>query len=182
MKNKKGSAVIWGFAVIFIALLFAIFLGIAIFSFNEVNKILSQDVDIGQTNLKNISDTTFGQINTGMLDNGDTIGIIMLFGMVLLMVFNGFFTGRNNPKLFFVIDIIILAMFFIPAIYVSQIYETFINSTSLLSDVYINTLPNVSKFILNLPLIIGTAGILTMILSYTRLRRREVDDFSAQGF
>lgn len=169
--NKKGSAVIWGFIIIFASLLFAIFLGLAVFSFNQVNEVLSQDVDIGQVNLKTISDTTFGKINTGLLNNADTIGIIMLLSMCLMMIFNGYYVGSKNPKIFFVIDIFLLALFFIPSIYVAQIYETFINSTSLLSDTYINTIPKVSKFMLNLPVIIATIGVITMILSYAGIRR-----------
>jgi len=172
MINKKGTSVIWGFVIIFTSLLMAIFLGITVFTFNTVNDVLRQDVDMGQVNLRNISDATFGQINTGMLNNADTIGVILLFGMVLLMIFSGFFLGRNNPKIFFIVDMFILVLFFIPAIYVSQVYETFINSTSLLSDVFTNTISKTSKFMLNLPIIIASAGILTMILTYTRVRKR----------
>lgn len=182
MKNRKGSSVIWGFILIFVSLLAAIFLGLAIFGFNLVNEALSQDVEVGQVNLKNISDTTFGAINTGMLANGDTIGIIMLLGMCVLMILNGYFTGSQNPRMFFVIDIFLLALFFIPAIYVSQVYNTFINSTSLFSDVYINTLPKVSKFVLNLPSIIATTGIITMILSYSRIKKRKEDEVNVEGF
>ncbi len=173
MKNKKGSAVVWGFIVIFVSLLMAIFLGIAVFGFNEVNKVLSQDVNVGQVNLKNVTGTTFGQLNTGFSNNADTIGIILLFGMVLLMVLNGYFIGSKYPKLFFIVDIFLLALFFIPSIYVSQLYETFINSTTLFQDTFINTLSKTSKFMLNLPVIMATVGIITMIVTYTGLKKDE---------
>ena len=169
--NKKGTSIVWGLVIIFVSLLLAIFLGIAVYSFNLVNSILSQDVDIGQVNLKNVSDSTFGQINTGMLNNADTIGIILLLGMCLLMIINGYYLGSKNPKLFFVIDIFLLALFFIPSIYVSQVYETFINSSTVFQDTFINTIPKVSKFILNLPQIIASVGVITMILSYAGIRR-----------
>lgn len=171
MKNKKGSSVFWGLIIIFVALLFAIFLGVTVYSFNLVNSVLSQDVDIGQVNLKNVSDTTFGQINTGMINNADTIGIVFLLGMLLLMILNGYYVGSKNPKLFFVVDIFILALFFIPSIYVSQIYETFINSSTVFSDTFINIIPKTSKFILNLPVIMGTVGVITMIISYAGIRK-----------
>ena len=171
MKNKKGSSVIWGFIIIFVALLFSIFLGLTVYVFNVVTETLSQDVDIGQVNLKTVVEGTFGQINTGIINNADTIGILFLLGMCLLMMFNGYYMGSKNPKLFFVIDIFLLALFFIPSIYVSQLYETFINSTTLFSNTYIDIIPKTSKFMLNLPVIIGTVGVITMILSYAGIRK-----------
>ncbi len=178
MKNKRGSSVIWGLIIIFASILIAIFLGITVYSFNLVNDVLSQDVDIGQVNLKNISDTTFGQINTGMLKNADTIGIILLLGMCLMMIINGYYIGSKNPKIFFIIDIFLLALFFIPSIYVSQIYETFINSSTVFSSTFIDIIPKTSKFMLNLPTIIGSVGVITMILSYAGIRRD--DDISGE--
>ena len=169
--NKKGTSLVQGFAFIFIALLFAIFLGVAVFGFSLVNDVLDEDVEIGQTNLQDINSKTFGKINQGMIDNADTIGIIFLLGMLLLMILNGYFLGSKMPKIFFVVDVFLLALFFIPAIYVSQTYETFINSTTILSNTYINIIPKVSKFMLNLPSILATAGVITMILSYAGIRQ-----------
>lgn len=169
--NKKGTALVWGLVVVFASLLLGVFLGITVYSFNLINDVLSQDVDIGQVNLKNVSDTTFGQINTGMINNADTIGIIILLGMCLLMIINGYYIGSKNPKLFFVIDIFLLALFFIPSVYVSQIYQTFITSSTVFQDTFINIIPKTSKFILNLPVIIASVGIITMILSYAGIRK-----------
>ncbi len=171
MRNKRGTSLIWGLIIIFASLLIAIFLGITVYSFNLVNDVLSQDADIGQVNLKNVSDTTFGQINTGIVNNADTIGVILLLGMCLMMIINGYYIGSKNPKLFFVIDIFLLALFFIPSIYVSQIYETFINSSTVFSDTFINIIPKTSKFMLNLPTIMASVGVITMILSYAGIRK-----------
>ena len=150
MMNKKGFSVIGGFFIIFISFLFAIFLGLTVFSFNLLTESLSVDVDIGQVNLKDVTEATFGQINTGIINNADTIGIIFLFGMVLLMMLNGYLTAKDSPKLFFIIDFFLLILFFIPSIYISQIYELFINSTSILSPTFIDIIPKTSKFILRI--------------------------------
>ena len=184
MKNKKGSAVIDGFVIIFLSLLLAIFLGLAVYGFNIVTETLGQDVDIGQVNLKNVTDTTFGQINTGLINNADTIGIIMLLSMIVFMMLNGYFLGSRNPKLFFVVDIFLLALFFIPSIYVAQVYEMFINSSTVFGSTFIDIIPKTSKFILNLPTIVATAGILTMILSYAGIKKgnREGDGSNVQGY
>lgn len=172
MKNKRGSSMVWAFVIIFVSLLFSIFLGITVYSFNLVNDAMSYDVDIGQVNLKEVTEATFGQINTGLINNADTIGIIFLFGMLILMILNGYFIGKKYPKMFFIIDFFLLALFFIPSIYVSQAYELFINSTEILSQTFIDIIPDVSKFMLNLPVIIAVAGIITMILSYARIGRK----------
>lgn len=181
--KKKGTSVVWGFIIMFIALLFSIFLGLTVFTFSTVNDVLSQDVEVGQVNLKEISDLTFGQINLGIINNADTIGIIMLFGMCFLMMMHGYYFGSQNPKIFFVVDMFLLALFFIPSIYISQVYEIFINSTALFEDTFINIIPKTSKFMLNLPTIIGTVGVLTMILSYTGIRKDDArEEASIQGF
>jgi len=174
MNNKKGSSVIGAFVIIFVTLLAAIFLGITVYSFNIVNTVLSEDVDVGQVNLKDITEKTFGQINTGMINNADTIGIIFLLSMCLLMMINGYYIGSKNPKLFFVVDIFLLALFFIPSIYVSQVYELFISSSTVFQSTFIDVIPKTSKFMLNLPTIIATVGIITMILSYTGIRKDEI--------
>lgn len=171
MINKKGSAVVFGIALIVVSFLVALFLGLTVYSFNLVNDVISIDVEVGQVNLKNISDSTFGQINTSMLNNADTIGIVMLLGMCVLMMFNGYYLGSKSPKMFFVVDIFLLALFFVPSIYVSQVYSTFINSSTVLSDTFINIIPDTSKFILNLPEIVATVGVITMILSYAGIRK-----------
>ena len=181
--NKRGTSVYVGFILIFVALLFSIFLGVAVFFFDQINTALSQDVEMGQVNLKTISDQTFGQINTAFINNADTIGIIMLFMMCILMILHGFYFGSQSPKIFFVVDMFILILFFIPSIYVSQVYETFINSTPLFQNIFVNVIPKTSKFMLNLPTIISTVGIITMIVSYTGIRKDEqTGGLNVQGF
>lgn len=183
MINKRGTSIGWGLVVMFASLLIAIFLGVGVFLFDLTNSMLSQDIDLGNgVNLKTISDATFGQINTGLVQNADTIGIVLLFGMVLFMMVNGYFLGNSYPKIFIIVDLFLLIMFFIPAGYIAWVYEIFINSTDILTPTYINTLPKTSKFILNLPIIMGTAGIITMILTYSKLRKNKGGEFSVQEF
>ena len=172
MENKKGSTLVWGLIIIFSALLIAIFLGMYVFGFNLVNDALSIDVDLGNgVNLKEVSDATFGQVNQGLVDNADSLGIMLMFGMCLVMILNGYITGKKYPKLFLVADFFILILFFIPAVYVSLAYQTFINSTSILSTTFMDVIPKTSKFVLGLPAIMGTVGILTMILTYAKIKR-----------
>ena len=111
--------------------------------------------------------------------------IVILSGMIVLMIMNGYFLGSKYPKLFWLVDVFLLVLFFIPSIYISQIYDTFINSSTVFTDTFINIIPKVSKFMLNLPIIISTAGILTMIVTYAGLRKEsepETDGANVQGY
>lgn len=172
LQNKRGLSLVFILLFIFACFFLIIFLGLAMFSFSQVNSILNQDVDIGQVNLQDVNNQTFGQISTGFVDNGDTLGIVMIFGMVLFMMLNGFILGRDHPKLFLIIDIFILFFAFILAVYISQTFETFINASSVLS-VYIDDLPKSSAFILNLPVYVSIIGILVMILTYAGINKKE---------
>lgn len=170
--NKKGSNIIQMFVFVFAVFFIALFLGLTLFVFNTVDDALGQDIDIGQVNLKDINDLTLGKMNTGFVTNADTIGIVVLLGMCLLMIFNGYFFGSKYPKLFLALDILILIFVFILSVYISQVYELFINSTDLFV-VFKDDIPKTSKFVLNLPSIIATVGALIMIVSYSGLRREE---------
>lgn len=180
IKNKRGLGTVNMFIFIFAAFFMILFLGIVLFIFNQINAALDIDVDIGQVNLRDVNSETFGKINTGFVNNADVLGVMMLLGMSLLMILNGFFIGQKSPKIFLVIDILILVFVFITAVYLSQTYETFINSTSVL-DLYIDDLPKSSKFILNLPLFVGTLGALVMIFTYAGLNK-ERGELNVQGF
>lgn len=171
--NKKGLSTIGIFPFIFYFFFIAIFLGITILIFNSVSEGLDHDVYIGQVNLAEINNQTFRQFEIALTDKADMLGIVLLLGMCLMLFMNAFLTGRNYPKLFMIIDIFIIIFAFILAVYISQIYETFINSTDILTDIYINNIPNASKFILNLPLIVSTLGVIIMILTYSQMNRKE---------
>lgn len=169
--NKKGFIMFPMFAFVFITFFAIIFLGIALFMFNQIDSVLDQDIDVGAVNLADVNNQTFGQLNDGFVNNADTIGIITLLTMCVLMILNGALIGKRYPRLFFIIDILILVFIFIVSVYISQTYETFINSTDVLA-LYLNDLGNSSAFILNLPTIIATLGALIMVVSYIGLKPR----------
>ena len=172
--NKKGLSTFSLFLYVFVIFFGVIFLGLALFIFNQINDVLDVDIDVGQFNLRNVTAQTFGKINAGFADNADTIGVMLVLMMSFIMILNGFIVGSKFPKIFLVVDILILIFVFIVAVYLSQVYEIFINSTTLL-DVYINDIPNTSTFMLNLPLVIGTLGALIMIFSYAGIRKKEYE-------
>ena len=178
---KKGMATFELFLYIFLFFFAAIFLGVALFMFNQITDVLSIDVDVGQVNLREITNSTLGKMNTAFINMVDTMGILLLFGMILLMLFNAYFIGSQYPRIFIVLDIFILIFAFITAIYLSQIYEIYINSTPYF-EFYITDMPLTSKFILKLPWITSTVGVLIMILSYSGIRKDDKGDVNVLGY
>lgn len=179
--NKKGMATFPLFLYIFLFFFTAIFLGIALFIFNITTDSLSVDVNIGQVNLQEVTNLTLGKMNTAFINTVDTMGILLLFGMIIFMLFNAYFISSQYPKLFFIIDIFILIFAFITAIYLSQMYELIINSTPYF-DFYINDMPLTSKFILRLPLVVSAVGMLIMILSYAGFRKDDDKGVNVYGY
>ena len=175
LQNKKGLTTISLFLFVFAALLIIIFLGVAVFIFNTISTNLDIDQDFGQVNLKDVNALTFGKINQAFLDSADYIGFTVLFSLVLLMFLNAYFLRGKYPRLFLIIDIILLVFAYILSVYISESYSLLINSTSLLSNIYVNIMPKSSAFILNLPNIIGIVGCLIMILSYSGIPKKKED-------
>lgn len=170
--NKRGLATFPLMGYIFTFLFIALTIGILLLIFVTFDSALDVDIAVGQVNLQTVNNQTLGQVTGGFVDQADNIGIAIIFGTVLTMLFSAFFFSKNESKIWIVIDIFILVFAFILAVYVSQTYDTLINASAYL-DVFINDIPNTSKFILNLPLYVGGAGALMMILSYAGLRRQQ---------
>ena len=173
--NKKGLATITVFSFIFLVFIWILFIGILATIFNLTTTNLDLDVNIGQVNLSEPVRDTFGQINTGLLAGIDTIGYVIIFGLIITMFTNAYIFRGEHPKLCAIIDIILLVFAYIVAIYVSNTYEILIHSTSIL-NVYIVNLPRTSTFILRLPIYVSIIGIIMMILSYAGFPRNTEEE------
>lgn len=179
--NKKGIGTVLIIEYLFYFLLIAIILGIFVLIFNYVDSGLDVDVDVGQVNLRIINNQTFGQLNDAFTNSADNIGIILLLGMCLFLMLNAYFLGEKQV-LWLVVDIFIIVFAFILAVYISQTYQSLTVASSII-DVFISDIPNVSKFVLNLPLIVPVLGALIMILSYSKLRKdRGEEEPNVLGF
>ncbi|KKM84190.1 hypothetical protein LCGC14_1301730 [marine sediment metagenome] len=167
IKNKRGIATFQIFLFAFIVLFWIIFLGIEVLIFNLTFDNLNIDLDVGGTNLGNVTRGTLGQINTGLLNSADFIGYSLIFGMVLIMFVGAYYFRGQFPKVMLVVDILILVFAYILAVYITNSYEILINSTTILGDVYIDVLPKSSEFILRLPIFVSIIGAIIIILSYS---------------
>lgn len=179
--NKKGLTSGQTFLFIFFGFLGILFLGLALLGFNLVYQYIAIDTDIGQVNLQNITNQTFGKINTAFTDSADNMGIILLLGMALLMIGNGYFIGKKFPKAWVIIDIFLLVFAVLGAVYVAQTFDTIINSTSYF-NIYGDSLPKSTAFILNLPYIVAILGVLIMIFTYAGISKNEEPEPNVLGY
>ena len=180
-KGVQGPVTIQMFLFVFVALFIIMGLGLYVFAFNLITENIGVDVDVGQVNLKNVTDSTLGKINVALGLNADILGVIILLMMSVMMMLNGFFLGRGNSRLWIVGDIFILVFVFILSVYIAQIYSILINASPILS-VFIDDLPKSSTFILNLPIYTATIGALIMIVSYAAINERGRGQANVLGF
>ncbi len=177
MINKKGMStifILFGFLILFLMVIFIIVLGT--FSVN-VNKVLSQNVTIGQVNLKTVSDDTFGKYNTMVLENADWWGIAVIFGMVLGLFLASYFARNTFPKIGIVLDIFFIFVAFIFSLYLSAIYSTIVTTLTLAGETFAEEfLPNTSFFILNLPIFTVIIGVIMMILFHASIPRKSEEE------
>ncbi len=173
--DKKGLTTISIFSFIFLVFIWILFIGILVTIFNLTTTNLDLDIDIGQVNLGETVQATLGKLNVGLLGGIDTIGYIIIFGMVITMFANAYIFRGEYPRLFIIVDIVLLVFAYIMAVYVSNAYEILINSTSVL-NVYIVNLPKSSTFILKLPLFVSIIGVIMMVLSYAGFPRETEEE------
>jgi len=166
-RDKRGISATADILKVVIPILFVgvIILGIFVFAFDTITDSLSVDTPQMQYSLKNATDSSLGKLNIGLLNSADWIGLALIFGLIGGMIINAFFFRGRYPKLFFIIDLLILISTLIVSVYLTNVYEILINEPIL--DVYKTNLPLSSTFVLKLPMIVGIVGMIVMILSYS---------------
>lgn len=168
--DKKGIATEGLFDFIVTGFLMIIVMGILMYVFNIFTTNLSIDIMIGSVNLSNATGQTLGQLNSAALSRLDTIGMFILMGMVLGMFINAYFTRHNYPKLFIIVDILLIWFAYILASYVSNSYETIIGLDPF-SSTFTTVLSKASTFLLRLPIITTIVGVIIMIITYSGIPR-----------
>jgi hypothetical protein len=156
--------------LIFLIFFSAILLGVFGLIFYYANVYLSQDIMIGAVNLSEANADSFGQVADAYIGKMDLIGYFIIFSLILGMTINAYYSRGKYPLVMLIIDVVLLVFAYIISVYVSNTYETFINSASILS-IYINDMPRTSAFILRLPLYVSIIGVIMMIVSYIPIPR-----------
>ncbi len=177
MKTKKGVATANIFPFIILAFIAILVFGIFLYTYNAItNSFLNSGVEMaGQVNLTNATQNTMGKINTAMLNQANLISIIFLFAIVFAMFIIAYLTRDKSPAIFFVLDLLIIIFAYILAVYISNSYETILNSIPFQS-IFISNLNLATTFLLQLPKITVIVGVITMIISYSAIPKTKEEE------
>lgn len=168
MENKKGITNIGLILIIFLAFFMLIILAILSYSAGIV------DTSLSSLNLT-VGNTTWNQtyqevMHPGMETLRTTTPQIMSIGTFLGMILCLLFVGikvRPKSNIWIILDIGILIGCEIVAVVISQTFrDNILNISPELLTVFSGVLSTGSKFILNLPTIIPTVGVLVILVTY----------------
>ncbi len=171
-KSGKLNALML-FVLIFLGFMGVIIMGIFVFGANIIDQTFSNiDILIGETNFTEAYDDTLGIGINVFLNSSDNYGLGLLLGMIGLMVISSFMF-QEKQKVWIVLEFVILIVAFIFAVTIQNAYETVINSSTELLDIYSVDLINSSRFILNLHIIVPIVWSFIVIISYGIFRKKE---------
>ncbi len=182
MLNKKGLTTLGLIVIIFISFILLVSLGVVSWAISLADdQISSLDFLIGNQSFND----TYQQIMKPSMDvlsvNGPKIiSIATMIGMVLVLIF----VAMKSPKksrLWILVDIFIIIISVMIAVAIKTSFEdSILNLTPELFEIFTTTLAEGSKWILNLPTIVGTLGALIIIATY--VLKREDEEEQTGGF
>ena len=145
--------------------------GIFVYGANLISQTFSSiDIKVGNVNFTEAYDDTLVQGINVFLNSADNYGLLLLLGMIILMALSSY-TFSEKQKAWIVAEFAILIVAYIFAVMIQGAYNTVINSSTTLLDIYSVDLIRSSKFILNLPIIIPVVWAFIIILTYGIFRK-----------
>jgi len=148
----------------------------------KINDALSQDVEIGQVNLQDINDDTFGVFNAMYLNNADWWGLSVIFGMMFGLFLSAYFLRGKYPKFGIIFDIFIILAAFIFSLYISSTYSILVDSLNNAGEPFLETyIPKTSMFLLNLHIFVVIIGVISMVLFHSSIPRRTEEAYQTGG-
>lgn len=165
------------FDFMILGFLIIIILGIFLYTYDVmVTNLLNPALEgAGQVNFTQAVLDTMGQINTAALAQANAIGIMILFGMSISLIFVAYLTRDENPSIFFVIDLIVIIFAYILAVYLTNSYELVIGSVPF-TTIFTSNLSFSTAFLLLLPRMVVILGAIIMIVSYSAIPRRREEE------
>jgi hypothetical protein len=181
MKDKRGITFNI-FSVMVILIFGVIVLAILGFIFSNMRSGLNQDVMIGQVNLSNASESTFGVFESAYNNNLDLFGLFLIFGMIGGLLIASFMLRGEWNKLLIPVDLILMVVVYITAVLISNAYETILTASAGIIPQFEGSMPKTSNFILHLPRYVVIIGAVCMILFYSAIPRREDERQQLQSY
>lgn len=171
MNHKGWTPVTNGlFVLAILAFVGILTLGIFMYMSAVVNGALDKNIQVGQVNLSNATKGTFGKFNGAVQTQSNTLGIMILFGMVLGMLFNAYLYRDENIRVFWMIDFLLLIGALIISVYLSNQYVSIVQTLPF-SSYYTSGLTKPTLFMTYLPYIVTVTGVLAMVLGYSGVPR-----------
>ncbi len=173
MASKKGFATLMLVFFVFISFFLLIVLGTFFFGFELFDDTLSKiNVTIGHQNFTQEYNKTLGRGFNAALNTIVASSIALLLGMVIVMLLVAY-KFRSDNYILIPLDIFIIILALIVAVYLSSAFDSFININSTFLDIYSIDLQIASRFLLNLPMVVTITGALIMLANYLPLKKRE---------
>jgi hypothetical protein len=182
MENKKGVTTLALIAIIFFALFLIILLAIVSYAAGLFDSQISKlDINLGNFSFnETYQEAMHPSMEVIEVSGPRMISMGVLFGMVLLMLIVGAKTEKKH-NLWIILDIVIIIVAEIIAVYIKTVFQdTIMNLSPELYQIFITTLSSASKWILNMPTIIPTVGVLIILATY--VLKKEEDEGSEEGF
>ncbi len=172
VKGKAGKLnTLMLLVLIFLGFASVIILGIFVYGANLIDQTFSNiNIEVGDVNFTEAYDDTLGQGVNVFLNSADSYGLFLLLGMIVLMIITSY-TFLETQKVWIVAEFVILIIAFILAVTIRGAFNTVINSSTALLDIYSIDLIKSSKFILNLHIIIPVVWSFIVILVYGIFRK-----------
>ncbi len=180
VKGKKGKLnSLMLLVLIFLGFVGVIMMGIFVYGANLIDQTFSSmDIEVGDVNFTEAYDDTLGVGINVFLNSADNYGLALLLGMIILMVITAY-TFQEKQKAWMVAELVILIVAFIFSVMIQRTYDTVINSSTTLLNIYSIDLIRSSKFILNLHIIIPVVWAFIVILVYGIFRKEK--RFTGEG-
>ena len=182
VKGKAGKlSALMLIVLVFLGFIAVLIMGIFVYGANVIDQTFSSiDITIGDQNFTEAYDDTLGRGINAFLNSADNYGLGLLLGMIVLMAITSF-AFSEKQKAWIVAEFVILIIAFIFAVMIQGAYDTVINSSTTLLDIYSVDLINSSKFILNLNIIIPVVWSFMILLTYgiSRKDRTTFEDIGA---
>ena len=143
---------------------------------------LNQNEMVGQVNLSNASESTFGVFDDALNNNLDLFGLFLIFGMIGGLLIASFMLRGKWNKLLIVVDLILMVVVYITAVLISNAYEQLLIASNGVISQFEGSMPKTSNFILHLPRYVVVIGAVCMILFYSAIPRREDEQQISQSY
>ncbi len=174
--NKKGFTTLTLIVLIFTSLSVMGILGVVVWTAGLADESFSSlDVQIGDQSFQEVYNETLKPgLETAKTTLPKIISMGVLLGMVILMMLVGYFSSEIG-RMWILVDIAFLIIAEAVASSVSSGFVDLINSDPTLLEIYSDTLTEGASFVINLPTIIPVMGMLIMLATYIKVRRKKKD-------